>query len=90
MGFGVKWVRWIWWCISTIRYFVMVNGVPAGFFLSSRGPRLGDSLSPYLFVMGMDVLSILLRRSMVGGYVSSYVIRGRGEVDLNISYLLFC
>lgn len=26
MEFKVKWVRWIWWCISTTRFFVLVNG----------------------------------------------------------------
>ena len=80
-------MRWIWWCISTVRYSILVNGVLVDFFPSSRGLRQGDKLSPYLFVMGMEVLSILLRRAMVGGYISGCVIKGRGEVDLNISHL---
>ncbi|RVW76031.1 hypothetical protein CK203_055324 [Vitis vinifera] len=26
MGFGSKWLRWMWWCISTVKFSVMVNG----------------------------------------------------------------
>ncbi|RVW76867.1 Transposon TX1 uncharacterized 149 kDa protein [Vitis vinifera] len=66
MGFGAKWLRWMWWCISTAKFSVMVNGTPAGFFSSSKGLRQGDPLSPYLFVMGMEVLSVLIRRAMEG------------------------
>ncbi|RVW27486.1 Transposon TX1 uncharacterized 149 kDa protein [Vitis vinifera] len=30
MGFGAKWLRWMWWCISTAKFSVIVNGTPAG------------------------------------------------------------
>ena len=45
--------------------------------------------SLYLFVLGIEVLSILLWRATVGGFILGCVIRGRGQVDLNISHLLF-
>ncbi|RVW15857.1 putative ribonuclease H protein [Vitis vinifera] len=66
MGFGQKWLGWMWSCISTARFSVLVNGVPAGFLPSTKGLRQGDPLSPYLFVMGMEVLGILLRRAVEG------------------------
>ena len=89
MGFGPKWLSWMWWCISTTKYSIMVNEVPAGFFSSSKGLRQGDPLSPYLFVMGMEVLSVLIRRVMEGGFISGCNIkRGRGRV-VHITHLLF-
>lgn len=36
MGFGVK------WCISGVRFSLLINGSPEGFFQSSRGLRQRD------------------------------------------------
>ncbi|RVW77375.1 LINE-1 retrotransposable element ORF2 protein [Vitis vinifera] len=46
------------------------------FFPSSKGLRQGDPLSPYLFVMGMEVLDVLIRRAVEGGFLSGCNIRG--------------
>ena len=62
---------------------------PAGFFSSSRGLRLGDPFSPYLFILGMEVLSILLRRVVAGGFSSRCTLTGREGSVCSISHLLF-
>ena len=89
MGFGSRWMEWIWWCISTAKFFVLVNGVPAGFFSNSKGLRQGDPLSSYLFILGMEVLSALIRRATDGGFISGCRLRGRGMTKMNVSHLLF-
>ncbi|RVX04845.1 LINE-1 retrotransposable element ORF2 protein [Vitis vinifera] len=89
MGFGSRWMEWIWWCISTAKFSVLVNGVPTGFFSNSKGLHQGDPLSPYLFVLGMEVLSALIRRAVVGGFISSCSLQGRGRMKMDVSHLLF-
>ncbi|WZZ70410.1 hypothetical protein YC2023_081780 [Brassica napus] len=57
MGFPERFTHWIKLCITSPSFSVQVNGDLAGYFQSSRGLWQGCSLSPYLFVLCMNVLS---------------------------------
>ncbi|RVW38193.1 LINE-1 reverse transcriptase-like [Vitis vinifera] len=89
MGFGEKLINRIEWCISTVKFFVLINGSPSDFFQSSRGLRQGDLLSPYLFVIAMEVFSCLLRRAISGGYLFGWRVRGKSGERILILHLLF-
>ncbi|RVW54294.1 putative mitochondrial protein [Vitis vinifera] len=89
MGFGSRWMEWMWWCLSTAKFSVLINEVPEGFFSSSKGLRQGDPISPYLFVLSMEVLSALIRRVVEGNFISGCRLRGRGGTEMNVSHLLF-
>ena len=89
MGFEERWLKWIELCISTVKFSVLINSSPSGFFQSSRGLRQGDPLSPYLFVIAMEVFSCLLRRVINGGFLSGWRVRGRSGEGILISHLLF-
>ena len=89
IGFGSKWISWINRCISTASFFILFNGSPTGFFRSSRGLRQGDPLSPYLFVIGMEALSCLLKRVVEGNFIFGCRFWGRDGGDIVISHLLY-
>ena len=60
LGLPAKFINWISLCITSASFSVQVNGELAGYFQSRRGLRQGCSLSPYLFVICMNVLSKML------------------------------
>ena len=68
MGFGEKWIGWIKWCMSTAKFSILVNGIPIGIFQSTRGLRQGGPLSPYLFVIVIEIFSCFLKRVVSGSF----------------------
>lgn len=60
LNFLPKFIHWINLCISTASFSVQLNGDLAGFFRSERGLCQVCSLSPYLFVICMNVLSWMI------------------------------
>jgi len=62
LGFHPKWIQWIMECITSVSYSLLVNDEPSGMIRPSRGFRQGDPLSPYIFIICMEVLSKALHK----------------------------
>src|SRR4051812_45477106 len=63
MDFPAAFISWIYKCLSTPTYSIIINGQLEGFFEGKKGIRQGDPLSPYLFVICMEVLSKMLDKA---------------------------
>jgi hypothetical protein len=67
----------------------MVNGSPLGFFESSRRIHQGDPLSLLLFLLVMEVLSRMLRRTEEAGLISDFKAGKSPKEGISVSHLLF-
>jgi hypothetical protein len=91
-GFGDKWCSWIAHCISSVRFSVLVNGSPYGFFSSSQGLRQGDPLSPLLFVFVMEALCRMISAAVSGGLLEGFKVGNAAFLHLLFAddTLIFC
>ncbi|CAN6703250.1 unnamed protein product [Malus baccata var. baccata] len=78
LGFPPLFCSWIKECISTVSFSVLINGSPTGFFRPNRGLRQGDPLSPFLFLLCTEGLSMLIRRSLERGSLHGFKISPTG------------
>lgn len=73
-------------CIFTSRNSVIFNGGRLEQFEPTRGLRQGDPLSPYVFLLCVEFLTILMEKEVSGGEWNGIGIT-RGSVSL--SHLIF-
>ncbi|XP_015163903.1 uncharacterized protein [Solanum tuberosum] len=69
MGFGEKWIKWMIFCITTVKFSILINGSPFGFFSSQRGSRQGEPPIPFLFILVMEGLHDMLRTTQIKGWI---------------------
>jgi hypothetical protein len=70
VGFGDLLTNWILACVTNANFVVLINGEASSFFKSERGLRQGCPLSPYLFILIMEGLSLLLNKSFIDHHIS--------------------
>lgn len=63
MEFNERWIKWITFNISKVKYSILINRSLVGFFSPQRVLRQGDPLSPFLVIIPMEELSKLLDKA---------------------------
>ena len=63
LNFGPSMIKWNNICYNNIESCVLNNGWSTDFFKLERGIRKGCPLSPYLFVLGVEILAEKIRKN---------------------------
>nr|XP_025625605.1 uncharacterized protein LOC112717897 [Arachis hypogaea] len=86
MGFGWRWRGWVKECIGTASMSILINGSPTRPFKMERGLRQGDLLSPFLFVLVVDVLHRMVGEAVRNRRISPLLV---GKDNIELSHLQF-
>ena len=86
LGFAADFVNLIMLCVTTVTYKIVREGMEISPIVPSRGLRQGDPLSPYLFIICAEGLSLLIHHYERACFLhGARVARGAP----NISHLFF-
>lgn len=87
MGFPVLWRKWIKDCVTTATASVLVNGSPTDEFSLQRGLRQGDPLSPFLFLLAAEGLSVMMKSMVANNIFSGFGVGASNS--MKVSHLQF-
>ena len=85
IGIPGTFVNWIVGCVDSSNFVVLINGTPYNFFPVSRGIRQGCPISPLLFILIIESLSLLITNAQGRGVISGIKV----SPSLNLPHLLF-
>ena len=86
MNFPSTWVNWILECVSSVQYTLLVNGNITQSFKPAKGLRQVDPLSPYLFLMCANILSLALIKAENNKDIQGVKL---GKNGVSFTHLLF-
>ena len=72
-------------CLTSVNFAILINGTPSRFFIASKGTRQGCPLSPLLFILVIEELSLLLKDAKEKGRIRGIKI----SANMTLTNLLF-
>ncbi|XP_072088190.1 uncharacterized protein [Arachis hypogaea] len=85
-GFHEIWVKRLMACVKSTHYRFKINGELSKKIIPQRGLRQGDPLSPYLFIIAAEVLTILMNEAQDKKLISGFKIASTAPT---LTHLLF-
>lgn len=85
-GFHEIMVHWIMECVTSASFSLSINGNIHGYFKGKRGLRQGDPLSPYLFTLVMEVLTLVLQKRVEESLVFKYHVKCKSLGIINVCF----
>ena len=58
--------------VRNVKYSILINGTSKRSIQASRGLRQGDPLSPFQFLVVMDVLSKIILKGVEGNIIKAF------------------
>lgn len=86
MRFRSIWRLWIRGCLSSAKISVLVNGSPTPEFDMERGLKQGDPLSPFLFLIVAEAMSVMMQEASNKGLFKGCSI---GSLKMELTHLQF-
>ncbi|GJT75575.1 hypothetical protein Tco_1042300 [Tanacetum coccineum] len=87
-------VVWIMKCVTTVAFSICINSERHGYFKRGRGLRQGDPMSPYLFILVMELLTLIIQRRIRNTGIIKDALNEFSDVsslfpNLNKSFIFF-
>lgn len=87
-----KFINWIEACNYLPTFSCCINDDHTPYFTANRGIRQGDPLSPYLYMITSNILSIIIDNRVKGGKITPFNIKGKCKIShiINDDDIILC
>lgn len=86
-GFDSNWIHWIMECISMAKVSIdLINGCPMTMFQLEKGVPQGDPLSPFLFLLAAEGMSLMMCKAVAEGLFQPILV---GKDRISLSHIQF-
>ena len=93
-GFSKNFTNLIYQCLSSVQFSLLLNGGQCPSFNPSHGHHQGDPLSPYLFILGSEVLMRIINIEVADGNILGVKVSSMAPLISKLCYvddiILFC